>query len=178
MSSYQCSPHSTAEGIINVFKQCSRFQKRKDLKTFTSVVVLDEVGLAEDSPQMPLKALHPLLEDGTDNSEDLTVDGFLLKNEKTLDEAGHVQVSPEISISCIQNENKVDGPIDLTADGTSLKNERVAFIGISNWALDPSKMNRGIMLYRRQLGLHQLTNTARYVKIILSSLCYLFFHIV
>ena len=30
-----------------------------------SVVVLDEVGLAEDSPNLPLKALHPLLEDGT-----------------------------------------------------------------------------------------------------------------
>jgi len=28
------------------------------------VVVLDEIGLAEDSEKMPLKALHPLLEDG------------------------------------------------------------------------------------------------------------------
>ena len=35
------------------------------------MVVLDEVGLAEDSPKMPLKALHPLLEDGTDGFEDL-----------------------------------------------------------------------------------------------------------
>lgn len=33
-----------------------------------SLVVLDEVGLAEDSPSFPLKALHPLLEDGTDGS--------------------------------------------------------------------------------------------------------------
>ncbi len=33
-----------------------------------SVVVLDEVGLAEHSPSLPLKALHPLLEDGTDGS--------------------------------------------------------------------------------------------------------------
>lgn len=31
-------------------------------------MVLDEVGLAEDSPSFPLKALHPLLEDGTDGS--------------------------------------------------------------------------------------------------------------
>ena len=31
-----------------------------------AVVVLDEVGLAEDSPNLPLKALHPLLEDGTE----------------------------------------------------------------------------------------------------------------
>ena len=33
-----------------------------------SVVVLDEVGLAEDSPNLPLKALHPLLEDGTEGA--------------------------------------------------------------------------------------------------------------
>ena len=34
-----------------------------------SVVVLDEVGLAEDSPNLPLKALHPLLEDGTEETD-------------------------------------------------------------------------------------------------------------
>ena len=36
-----------------------------------SVVVLDEVGLAEDSPSLPLKTLHPLLEDGTTKSSDV-----------------------------------------------------------------------------------------------------------
>ena len=123
MSSYQCSPLSTAEGIIGTFKQCSRFQEGKNLDLYTSVVVLDEVGLAEDSPRMPLKALHPLLEDGTDGSEELTV------------------------------------------DGTELKNKRVAFIGISNWSLDPAKMNRGIMLCRGQPDLKELVSTARYVSL-------------
>ena len=80
MSSYQCSPLSTADGIIGVFKQSSRFQEQKNLDEYTSVVVLDEVGLAEDSPRMPLKALHPLLEDGTDGSEDLTLTGTDLKS--------------------------------------------------------------------------------------------------
>ena len=28
------------------------------------------------------------------------------------------------------------------------RDERVAFIGISNWALDPAKMNRGVMVTR------------------------------
>lgn len=28
------------------------------------------------------------------------------------------------------------------------REDRVAFIGISNWALDPAKMNRGIMVTR------------------------------
>lgn len=32
-------------------------------------MVLDEVGLAEDSPNLPLKALHPLLEDGTEGAK-------------------------------------------------------------------------------------------------------------
>lgn len=118
MTSYQCSPHSTSEGIISVFNQASKFQENK-LDEFTSVVVLDEVGLAEDSPKLPLKALHPLLEDGTDGSEELTL------------------------------------------DGAEAKHERVSFVGISNWALDPAKMNRGIMLSRCPPDVRELTKTAR-----------------
>ena len=38
-----------------------------------SVVVLDEVGLAEDSPSLPLKSLHPLLEDGTTESKNVNI---------------------------------------------------------------------------------------------------------
>ena len=44
-------------------------QKDMDYTKEVAVVVLDEVGLAEDSASMPLKALHPLLEDGTDGSD-------------------------------------------------------------------------------------------------------------
>ena len=43
--------------------------EKKNTKQFVSVVVLDEVGLAEDSPSLPLKALHPLLEDGTSGAD-------------------------------------------------------------------------------------------------------------
>ncbi|XP_067222276.1 E3 ubiquitin-protein ligase rnf213-alpha-like [Chanodichthys erythropterus] len=97
--SFQCSPHSTPNGIINTFKQCARFQEGKNLKEYVSVVVLDEIGLAEDSQKMPLKTLHPLLEEG-----------------------------------CIDDQT---GP-----------HKKVGFIGISNWALDPAKMNRGITVSR------------------------------
>ncbi|XP_058848399.1 E3 ubiquitin-protein ligase rnf213-alpha-like isoform X1 [Acipenser ruthenus] len=97
--SFQCSPHSTPEGIINTFKQCARFQEGKNLKEYVSVVVLDEIGLAEDSAKMPLKTLHPLLEEG-----------------------------------CIDDE--------------PLPHKKVGFVGISNWALDPAKMNRGIFVSR------------------------------
>lgn len=56
--SFQCSPLATAEGILKTFRQASKLQESKDLDRFVSVVVLDEVGLAEDSPRMPLKVSH------------------------------------------------------------------------------------------------------------------------
>ncbi|XP_078257499.1 E3 ubiquitin-protein ligase rnf213-alpha-like isoform X2 [Rhinoraja longicauda] len=110
--SFQCSPHSTSEGIINTFKQCARFQEGKNLDEYVSVVVLDEIGLAEDSPKMPLKALHPLLEDG-----------------------------------CID-----DDPV---------KHKKVGFVGISNWALDPAKMNRGIFVSRGDPDKEELIESAK-----------------
>ena len=63
--SYQCSHLSTSESVIDVFNTAKKFQDKQDSSEYTAVVVLDEVGLAEDSPYLPLKALHPLLEDGT-----------------------------------------------------------------------------------------------------------------
>ena len=69
MFSYQCSQLSTSESILNVFHQAKMIQDKKhDKSKFVSVVVLDEVGLAEDSPSLPLKVLHPLLEDGTEGN--------------------------------------------------------------------------------------------------------------
>ena len=38
---------------------------------------------------------------------------------------------------------------------------RVAFIGLSNWALDPAKMNRGIKLCRNEPDEDELEETAR-----------------
>ncbi|KAM9843458.1 E3 ubiquitin-protein ligase rnf213-alpha-like [Aulostomus maculatus] len=110
--SFQCSPHSTPEGIINTFKQCGRFQEGKNLNEYISVVVLDEIGLAEDSPKMPLKTLHPLLEEG-----------------------------------CI--------------DDDPLPHKKVGFIGISNWALDPAKMNRGIFVSRGDPDEKELIDSAK-----------------
>uniref|UniRef100_A0A3B5M1E9 RING-type E3 ubiquitin transferase n=1 Tax=Xiphophorus couchianus TaxID=32473 RepID=A0A3B5M1E9_9TELE len=110
--SFQCSPHSTPEGIINTFKQCGRFQEGKNLNEYISVVVLDEIGLAEDSPKMPLKTLHPLLEEG-----------------------------------CIDDE--------------PLPHKKVGFIGISNWALDPAKMNRGIFVSRGDPDEKELIESAK-----------------
>lgn len=53
--SFQCSPLSTPDGILGTFEDCASYQKDKNLDKFVSVVVLDEIGLAEDSSRMPLK---------------------------------------------------------------------------------------------------------------------------
>lgn len=113
LMSFQCSPHSKPEGIISTFRQCAQFQKGKNLDEFASVVLLDEIGLAEDSPEMPLKTLHPLLEDG-----------------------------------CVDDENP-----------ESYK--KVGFVGISNWALDPAKMNRGLLVLRTDPSKEELVKTAK-----------------
>jgi hypothetical protein len=46
-------------------------------------------------------------------------------------------------------------------DETPAANKKVGFIGISNWALDPAKMNRGILVQRDVPDIKELTDTAR-----------------
>ena len=99
--SYQCSPLSTSQGIEQAFESSRRY--RREAENTVVVVLLDEVGLAEQSPHLPLKVLH-----------------------KVLDEAGG----------------------------------REAVVGISNWALDPAKMNRAVHLYRPAPTVEDLSLTA------------------
>ena len=114
MLSFQCSPHTQADGIISLFKQAALYQEGKNLQQFVSVVVLDEIGLAEDSAKMPLKTLHPLLEEG------------YVENKSEKQDWG-----------------------------------KVGFVGISNWALDPAKMNRGILVSRGIPNSEELVKSAR-----------------
>ena len=74
--SYQCSQLSTSESVIEVFNTAKKFQQKQDISKYVAVVVLDEVGLAEDSSNLPLKALHPLLEDGTAGGGDQSQRNF------------------------------------------------------------------------------------------------------
>ena len=134
MFSYQCSQLSTPESIREVFKTAKKFQDQAEAD-YISVVVLDEVGLAEDSPRLPLKILHPFLEDGTDGSD------------------ASVRKFAEKFISCCTNFVVCEQIIE--------REERVAFIGISNWALDPAKMNRGVMITRGIPDVDELELSAR-----------------
>ena len=53
---FQCSRHTTPEQIIDAFNQCATYQQdRQDLEKFASVLLLDEIGLAESSESRPLK---------------------------------------------------------------------------------------------------------------------------
>jgi E3 ubiquitin-protein ligase RNF213 len=84
---YQCSPLSTSASILYQYESAKSYQEHSE--DVMTVLLLDEVGLAENSPDMPLKVLHYML------------------------------VNPPIAI-----------------------------VGLSNWSLDSSKMNRAICLQR------------------------------
>ncbi|CAG8739759.1 20344_t:CDS:2, partial [Gigaspora rosea] len=60
---YQGSTSSTSEGIITVFNKAIKYQEGNSEEfPLITVVLLDEIGLAEKSPHNPLKVLHSLLE--------------------------------------------------------------------------------------------------------------------
>ena len=153
MFSYQCSQLSTPESVIDVFQQAERFQSHQDTKQYVSVVVLDEVGLAEDSPNLPLKALHPLLEDGTEGSGKDDQQKVWFKNSYWFFYYSNV-------LSLYMNDGRMFYVQELLPIQIVEREKRVAFIGISNWALDPAKMNRGVMVTRDDPGLGELKLSA------------------
>ncbi len=107
---------------------------------YTSVIVLDEIGLAEASQSMPLKTLHPLLEDGVHFDDE---DEVIKSKDKAISKsnmATHQQT----------NNGRVDELLDW---------HRIGFIGISNWVLDPAKMNRGIFVNRSSPSVDELKDT-------------------
>ena len=110
LHSYQGSLGSTSEGVMDIFKKARRsYAKQRDenKKEIISTIYFDEMGLAEHSPNNPLKVIHSELEYD-------------------------------------QNEN----------------DKKIAFVGISNWILDASKMNRGIHISIPDLDEEDNKNTA------------------
>ena len=110
MHCYQGSLGSTSEGVLKIFKKAQNsFDKQKEefRKQIIPMIFFDEMGLAEHSPNNPLKVIHSQLE-FDDNKE----------------------------------------------------SQRVAFVGISNWVLDASKMNRGIHISIPELDEEDNKNTA------------------
>ena len=102
--SYQGSHNCTSESIIKVFSQAEKCRNVKHSTELLPVIVFDEIGLAELSPNNPLKVLHSRLE------------------------------------------------VDKCQFG---------FVGLSNWQLDASKMNRAVYLATPQLDPDELKLTAK-----------------
>ena len=74
--SYQGSESSTSEGINEIFKLASRYKSHNKDANVLPVVLLDEVGLAENSPNNPLKVLHSILEPGKGELPNVAVVGI------------------------------------------------------------------------------------------------------
>ena len=108
-SFYQCSLTSTSENLLKVFKSAkNKLEKRK--YKIISLIFIDEMGIAEENKNNPLKVLHSELDE---NNE-------IIENDKKL-----------------------------------------SFIGISNWTLDASKMNRAINIVVEEPDLNYLLTTAK-----------------
>ena len=111
LNSYQGSLGSTSKGVLSIFKKARQILEKEteeNLSKIISMIYFDEMGLAEHSPNNPLKVIHSELE------YDL-------------------------------NEGR----------------KKIAFVGISNWRLDASKMNRGLYLSIPQPDLEDLKKTAQ-----------------
>ena len=65
INSYQGSLLSTSQGILKIFQKARKIlkdMKDDELNKVISMIYLDEMGLAEHSPNNPLKVLHSELE--------------------------------------------------------------------------------------------------------------------
>lgn len=74
--SFQGSESSTSDGIIKVFEKANNYQMHNQSEAVLSVVILDEIGLAEISRFNPLKVLHSLLEPENQINPDVSVVGI------------------------------------------------------------------------------------------------------
>ncbi|XP_078588710.1 uncharacterized protein LOC144869352 [Branchiostoma floridae x Branchiostoma japonicum] len=73
--SHQGSESSTSEGISKVFDKAKKYKEHNEGGVLP-VVLLDEIGLAEESRFNPLKVLHSLLEPAEDDFPDIAVVGI------------------------------------------------------------------------------------------------------
>ena len=124
MYNYQGSETSTSQGIIETFDKARAYAKnqlkrileeekkenneeikKQRKEKFIAMIFFDEMGLAERSPNNPLKAIHSQLE---------------------------------------YDENEF----------------KIAFVGISNWKIDASKMNRCLTLSKPDPDMDDLIHTA------------------
>jgi hypothetical protein len=145
MQYYQGSEQSTDKGIDRTFRKA--IDGRKKYQELP-LVFIDEIGLAELSDHNPLKVLHKYLDSTSHDQVDF--DDF--ENEN------HMM---DVNISDKRNQ-ETPNQKQLRKWDLDISN-KVAFIGISNWNIDASKMNRNVYLARPDLGKETLQKTGNII---------------
>ncbi|CAI2182222.1 12497_t:CDS:2, partial [Funneliformis geosporum] len=149
---HQGSSSSTSDGIEKVFKKAEAYQKTSS-KEFPviSVVLLDEVGLAEISPYNPLKVLHALLEPSYPaDSPTVSVVGisnWRLDNSKN---SRALHIHPDFKCILILDEKKLenaDSPLlnrfekqSMTMNDILEKDDQELVIQLREWTWQMSNM--------------------------------------
>ena len=108
---YQCSLTSTSEKIEKIFESAYKKLEKRNYEII-SLICMDEMGIADESQNNPLKVLHSQFDENSWKKND---------NEK----------------------------------------EKIAFVGISNWTLDASKMNRTLYINLGEPNINYIENTAK-----------------
>lgn len=148
-SQFYGSMNTTSEGVNKKFLSVTAEYLKVDKTTSENMVlVFDEIGLAELSPDNPNKVLHSYLDPGSeDRLQQLRP--FLRTEIMKLEKFKNFEGSQE------EKENQIEKLTQLTAK------RYVHFVGISNWRLDVSKQNRMIFVARGKMEIEDLTSTCK-----------------
>jgi nucleoside-triphosphatase THEP1 len=147
---YQGSEQSTDKGIDRIFRKALNGSKQNER---LPLVFIDEIGLAELSIHNPLKVLHKYLDSTSHDLEEWNTEGDLMDLKKR-------KKRRKENVLNIRKEQKEECPIlKQLKKWTLYSKDRVSFIGISNWNIDASKMNRNVYLARPDLDIKNLNDT-------------------
>ena len=163
---YQGSENSTSEGILQVFKRAELYANKNQEAIAT--VLIDEVGLAEVSRHNPLKVLHGLIE--PDSRKEFAAGLSIARNEQARASSPERHASSSERRARSSERRASSRPSSRASSRASSPQRRdtitnsfdlpYAVVGISNWALDPAKMNRAIVLSRPDPDADDLEKTA------------------
>ena len=129
---FQCSPISTSAGFKALFESAQKLSV--DPKTMLAMVVLDELGLADMSPEKPIKVLHAELE------------------RKSVLTSGEEQQSP-YSVIALSNW--------VMHLNTIFSNSSINILIFPNFkVVDAAQVNRGILISRTQASTDDLLKSA------------------
>lgn len=149
---YQGSEQSTDKGIDRIFRKALTGGKKYEQ---LPLVFIDEIGLAELSIHNPLKVLHKYLDSTSHN-----IDEFEDEKEGDLKNLKNRTSRKRKKILNLEKKKEEEGEVQKMLSKLNLSfKSRVSFVGISNWNIDASKMNRNVYLARPDLNKLNLRQT-------------------